>query len=341
LSVERTPILNWGQLVAAVGGQSLLHELVESVDDANAATEDRVVIELAKRYLSGWRPAFPKALVGIRSVMATSGPASFLGPPRASVGAPDLVLRSVSIFDTQMTPPSISGRTFHDHLKSRLATSRLSEQVLATFASISGESGSGAWLPDADIQQTRQVAVSRIHVRGDNGTEVLGRYGLLESGSSTRAVADLCIWYPTPADADSSEGKSGRTTRPVKPLALREAVTILATTIDAVAGQLGVAILPAVLGGQWSKNPVVELHLVPRPGTDTNRPQFSLPDVIDFSGLGNPSGQPPYEGHAGVELDEVVRDEHQARQLVIDELRRLTADWGYLDAESGLNSLEA
>jgi len=339
LAVERTATLMWGQLLSAVGGQSVLQELVESVDDTNLEVGDRAVLDLAKKYLAGWRPAIPKSTVVLRSVMATNSPSNFLAPPRASVGAPDLVFRSVSIFDTQVSPPSVSGRAFHDHMTSELEMSRLSEQALSTFGSLSGESASAAWVPDADIQQTRQVAVSRIHLRASNGAEVVGRFALLESGSATRAVADLCIWYPTLAEANSPEEESDPSRRPVKPLTLGHAVAILASTVEAVAGQLGLAILPTVFGGQWSKNPVVELHLVPRPGTDTNRPQYSLPDVIDFAGLGTPSSHPPYEGHAGLELDELVRDEHQAREIVIDELRRLTADWGYLDADPGLNSL--
>jgi len=345
LSVERSAILHWELLMRVVGDELHMHHYIEvELSETNdLSLDDTAALELAQKYISGWRPERPRLPVAIRRVVAANGPDTFLSPTGMLGGFPDLVLRVVGIYEVagrSDTRALRTGRALHDHLASVLSSSRFTTQLGAIAEHLGDPLQEARWIPDREVQQNSQTVVSRIDWQGLQGTNVLGRYGILPSGA-IRVIADACVWYPTSGTSDSRDASLPKPTpqsTPSSPISLSQARDLLSSQVDAVSGPDPTALLRGALAEARATLKIIELHLVPRRGTDANRPLLSLAEVVDLSILGEPASRPAYEGHAAIEIDESVGIP-DSRDLVSDSLGRMATDWGYLDAEAGLAKL--
>lgn len=345
LSVKRSAMLHWELLIKIVGDEQHLKQYVDLAlrEKDGLSPADVAAIDLAQQYLSGWRPERSRLQAARRRVTPVNGPESLLSVVRTPVGSPDLVLRAVGIYEfaDHIGPFTLkTGRQLHDQLASVLGGNRFTAQLGLMAEYLGDPLQEARWLPDPEVQQNSQTVVSRIDWQGHGGTNVVGRYGILPSGA-IRVIADTSIWFPADT-SDSSDGpplKTAVSSVGSRRISLSQALDLLSSQVEAVSGPDAMTILRAARSEGKSTLKVVELHLVPRRGVDTGRPQLSIAEVIDISILGEPASRPAYEGHDAVEVSEVIGIPDSV-DLVADSLKQLAADWGYLDAEAGLASFD-
>jgi hypothetical protein len=330
---NRANALAWETLLIVIGDEATLARVVTKLVDRQASGDELSrAIELVQRYLTGWRPAqpFPNPPLILRP--ATNGPRSCLPPAVFGNASPDLQLRAVTVY--AVDPAQVSGATtlgpeLHLRLQAELAATSLGPRT-ALIASVHGIAArSGAWEPDPDSLQHAKAAIYRA-VLADRGYEspTWLRYGILfpDQMGLIRLVADACLSRPS---AES---------RPQ--LKLEEVRYLLGACLEATGGQVAATLLSMILPGGTPRRSWVEAHVSSTPADPIGNPGTTIGEMVDLEPLGTatrPSS--PVQGRFAVSDNMALETPADFDYLAAQALLRMALDWGYLDAQQGLEGI--
>jgi hypothetical protein len=324
-------ILRWELLGTVVGDDTAIAALIDRV--AARATDDEdlaTVIELARRYLTGWRPQLPP-FAGRQLVIREPGnsPNRIMSPSVLS-GWPALLLRAVTSYEADPTwaaQADVSGREFHDQLTARLDAVPLAGEIAALARTRSLPDQLGGWQLDRDATQLSHIAVQRQLVGPDDQPAAILRYSVLMPNNTgpMLLITDVAL-SPTGATDDQWT--------PLSPGELRD---LMAAALASTAGPVADEILRLVFSGEKPPRTTLEFYLWSPQGESGDR-SGTLADMIDLSVLGPPTRQdrPAQQGMFAVAGDTPAATEHDRRYLSVHALIRMALDWGYLDAPAAL-----
>jgi len=109
-NANRSGALAWETLLTVIGDEATLARVVTKLVDRQASGDELSrAIELAQRYLTGWRPAQPFTNPPLIVRPATNGPLSCLSPAIFGNTSPDMQLRAVTVY--AVDPAQVSGET--------------------------------------------------------------------------------------------------------------------------------------------------------------------------------------------------------------------------------------
>jgi len=324
-------ILRWDQLRTVVRDDNALAELV---DRAAAAGNEELggVVELARKYQSGWRPSLgPFAGRPLVMRQPLSIPNMFFSPSAISHGWPALHLRAVTTYEVDpiwAARADLSGRQFHDRLAAFLTGIPLAGQIAARAEARGLDAQTAGWQPDPDAAQFSRAAVQRLVLGSDDQPAVILRYAVFlpDNTGPMKLISDILL-SPTAA----TDAKWGR-------LGLDELRDLMAAALESSAGPLAGQVLHSIFG-ETPPRTNVELYLWSAQGQSSDsRPSNTLASTIELDTLGPPTrpDQPAQQGLFAVAGDMRTATLQDYRYLSVQALIRMALDWGYLDAPAGL-----
>jgi hypothetical protein len=330
---NRADGLAWETLLIVTGDEGTLARVITKLMDRQASGDDLSrAIELVQRYLTGWRPAqpFPNPPLIVRP--ATNGPLSCLSPAIFGNAVPDLQLRAVTVYasdPSQVSCGTIFDSDLHQRLQAELAATSLGQRM-ALIASVHGIAAqSGAWEPDPDSLQHAKAAIYR-SVLADQGykSPTWLRYGILlpDQTGLIRLVADVCLSRP------AAESRLQ--------LKLEEVRYLLGACLDATGGQVAEAVLSMILPGETPRRSWVEAHVSGTPADPIGHSGTTIGEMVDFEPLGTATRPyPPVQGRFAVNDGMALETPAHFDDLAAQALLRMALDWGYLDAQQGLEGI--
>jgi hypothetical protein len=332
LAQNSEQILRWELLGTVVGDDAAIGDLVDRVAVRAVGDADLTgVIELAHRYLTGWRPAVPP-FAGRQLVIRQplSSPGTFMSPSVLG-GWPRLLLRAVTSYEVDpawATQADLSGRGFHDRLTALLDEVPLVgvTTALATMRGIPAQSS--GWELDRDANQYSRAAIQRQLLGPEDEPAAIVRYSVLmpNNNGPMLLITDIAL---SPTEA----------TDPLwTPLQPDQLCDLMTAALASTAGPIADEILRSVFWGEQPPRVAMELYLWSSQGDAGRRPQGTLGDMIALEALGAPVRQdrPAQQGMFAVAGDTPATTERDRRYLAVHALIRMALDWGYLDAPAAL-----
>ena len=176
-------ILRWELLGTVVGDETAIAGLIDRVAVRAVGHEDlAAVIDLARRYLTGWRPPLPP-FAGRQLVIREPGnsPNRIMSPSVLS-GWPALLLRAVTSYEVDpawAAQADLSGRAFHDQLTALLSAAPPAGEIAVLARARRLPDHLGAWQLDRDATQLSRTAVQGQLVGLDDQPTATLRYSVL------------------------------------------------------------------------------------------------------------------------------------------------------------------
>lgn len=336
LAMEEEPILRWELLGIVVGDDRAIEDLVDRVaaGAVGSAGDAAAIVELSRRYLSGWRPSLGP-LVSRQPVVrqALNSPGTIFSPSVIGSQWPTLLLRAVTTYEIDKAwagQADVSGRPFHDRLAAALTRTGLAGHVAALASARGLPAGIGAWQPDEDAVQLADAAVQRLTIGSADQPSAVLRYAVFlpSRGGPMKLIADIAV-----SPSEETDAQWGR-------LQLQEVRDAIATGLQSVAGTVADEIVRSVYSGELAPRASVEMYLWSAQGQSTGR-DATLASLIDIGMLGAPTkpGQQPLQAQYAVAGDTITSDVLACRNLAVHALVRMALDLGYLDAPASLATL--
>jgi hypothetical protein len=322
--------LRWQLLGTVAGDDASITHLVNRVAARIRDDDEAAAVDLARRYLAGWRPpgsASPSQAPVVRQPSAV--PTMHFSP----TAWPALLIRSAATYEIDpawAAQGDLSGAEFHRRLADTLASLPLARQV-AALAEARGLPGDiSAWKPDTDASQLDRTAVQSLTIGpADEPTATL-RYAVILNdsyqGGPVKLIADIAV-----SPKQETDDRWGL-------LSLEEARNLLAGAAESTAGPMAVELLRSIFKGEEPPRATVELYLWPSQGTTGNRPSSTLDTRISLEPLGPPArtDRPPQQGMFAAAGATPTATASERLSLVVHALIRMALDWGYLDARAHL-----
>jgi len=335
LAQHSEQILRWELLGTIVGDDKAISALVDrAAAHRNGDEELAAVIDLARRYLSGWRPPtlpFTGRQLVIRQALNTP---NMIMSPSVLSGWPALLLRAVTSYEVDRAwavQADVSGRDFHDRLTAYLDAVPLAAQTAALAAARGLPADASGWQADRDATQFSRAAVQRQLLGPDDQPAAALRYAVLlpDNTGPMRLIADIAL---SPTEATDENWT---------PLTREELRDLMAAALTPVAGTVSGQILRSVFSGEKPPRTTVEFYLWSSQGESGGRSSGPLAARIDIDALGPPTrkDQPALQGLFAVAGDTPTDTEQDHRYLSVQALIRMALDWGYLDAPAMLAPL--
>jgi hypothetical protein len=231
----------------------------------------------------------------------------------------------------QASGATILGQELRRRLQAELAATSLGRRT-ALITSVHGiAADSGAWEPDPDSLQHAKAAIYR-SVLADQGYEspTWLRYGILlpDQVGPMRLVADVCLSRPPAAS------------EPWPQLKLEEVRYLLGACLESTGGEVAAAVLSMILPGETPRRSWVEAHVSSTPANPIGLPGTTIGEMVDFEPLG-PATRPasPVHGRFAVNDGIALGTPADFDYLAAQALLRMALDWGYLDAQQGLEGI--
>jgi hypothetical protein len=332
---NRADALAWETLLIVTGDEATLARVVTKLVDQRASgAELSRAIELVQRYLAGWRPAQPFTNPPLIVRPATNGPQACLSPAIFGNTSPDLQLRAVTVYavdPAQVNGATILGREVDQRVQAKLAATSLGQRT-ALIATVHGIAAhSAAWEPDPDSVQHDNVSIYRSVLAGQGyESPTWLRYGILlpDQMGPMRLVADVCLSRPTAEPQAWPQ------------LKLEEVRYLLGACLEATGGEVAAAVLSMILPGETPRRSWVEAHVSSGSAAPIGHPGTTIGEMVDFKPFGTATRPfPPVEGrfavNDGMALETPADFDHLAAQALL----RMALDWGYLDAQQGLEGI--
>jgi hypothetical protein len=331
VAVQTEQVLRWDWLGIVVGDDTAIAAVVDRVAAARTNDEAVVVVALARKYLTGWRPsAFPFGSPEPVIRQASNHPQTFFSPSVIGGGWPALLIRAATTYEVDpawAARADVSGAEFHRRLTAFLDSVTLTDQIAALAEARDLSADGGDWKPDPDAHQFTGAAVQRrILGPADQPAAVL-RYAVFLPGNSgpMKLIADIAV-----SPGEATDAKWGQ-------LGLEETRDTLAAALEASAGLGAGELLRSIYSGEAPPRTAVELHLCSSQGQSDGRPS-TLNSMINLEALGEParSDRPALQGVFAVAGNTPTVTVQDRRSLVVYALIRMALDWGYLDARANL-----
>jgi hypothetical protein len=143
-----------------------------------------------------------------------------------------------------------------------------------------------------------------------------------------RLVADVCLSRPTAEPQAWPQ------------LKLEEVRYLLGACLEATGGEVAAAVLSMILPGETPRRSWVEAHVSSGSAAPIGHPGTTIGEMVDFKPFGTATRPfPPVEGrfavNDGMALETPADFDHLAAQALL----RMALDWGYLDAQQGLEGI--
>ena len=324
-------ILRWELLGTVVGPDAAIAALVERAAQGSGDAELTSVIELARRYLTGWRPDVP-SFGGRQLVIRQPGNApNTVMAPSVLGGWPKLLLRAVATYEVDpawAARADLSGRTFHDRLTALLDEIPLTGEIAGLATARNLPADALGWQLDRDANQFSRAAVQRQLLGPANQPAAAVRYAVLlpDNTGPMRLILDVAL---SPTEATDTLWT---------PLQPTELCDLMAAALASTAGPIADEVLRSVFSGEQPPRASMELYLWSPQGDSGDRPQGTLADMIALDTFGPPVRQdrPAQQGMFAVSGDTPATTGHDRRYLSVHALIRMALDWGYLDAPAEL-----
>ncbi len=332
-AIRSQPFLDWPALRTVTGDDAVLAAMVERVAAARAVdVEAMAVVELARKYLAGWRPAdspFSRPDPVIRQ--AHNSPGTIFSPSVIGGGWPALLIRTVTTYEVDpawASQADISGAEFHRRLTEFLGGIPLADRICALADACSLPTDASAWGPDPDSQQSVGSAVQRLNVGPESEPAAVLRYAVFLPGNhgAMKLITDIAV-----SPRETTDAKWGK-------LGLGELRDALDVALDAVAGPAVDQLVGSIYGGEMPPRSTTELYLEAGHGQGGTDRTSTLHDLIDLDPLGARAraDQPALQGVFAVDGDAPTVTTQDRRDLIIHALIRMALGWGYLDAKAAL-----